>query len=132
MIDKPDEKLRERINKAIANIRLIATRVKRASILQATQKAEITVNLLNEFRQYVNALMSNDTVTLRNMPFKHDGETLHRIVSATLQADDVYNMLARTNKKKYEDEHRQVWSLLENIHTYVEKQIKKGENNAPF
>jgi hypothetical protein len=130
MIERPDDKLKERINKAIANIRFIATRVKRASVLQATQKAEITVTLLNEFRQYVNALMANDQATMRNMPFRHDQETLTKIVNATLQADDVYNMLARTNKKKYEDEHRQVWSLLENLHAFIEKQIKKGGGNA--
>lgn len=130
MIEQLDQKLRERINKAIGNIRLIATRTKRASVLDATQKAEIVANLLNEFRQHVNAIVDNDQTTLRVMSFRYDQDTANRVVAALMQADNVNNMLTKTNQKKYAEEYRQVWNLLENISTYLDNVMKKGGGNG--
>lgn len=126
MIEKIDQTTKERINKAIANIRLIATRTKRANILDASQRAEIVVNLLNEFRQHVNAIVSNDQEAIRHMTFHYDQATIERVVQATFQADTVYSMLTREKKKSFQDEYRQVWNLLENIHAYVRRVSEKG------
>jgi len=130
MIEELNEQTRERINKAIANIRLIATRVKRANLLDAGQRAEIVVNLLNEFRQHVNAVISNDQSVLANMPFRYNKETAERIVQALFQVDVVYSYLTIKSKKVYDQEHTQVYLLVENIHTYVTKATERGNNHA--
>jgi uncharacterized membrane protein len=130
MIEQLDQKTKERINKAIANIRLIATRVKRANVLDAVGRAEIVVNLLNEFRQHVNAVVDNDKITLSNMPFRYNKETAERIVQALFQADVVYSYLTVKSKKAYDQENTQVYLLLENIHAYVTGAMEKGNNHA--
>lgn len=129
-INQLDQETKERINNAIANIRFIATRVKRASIPDAQQRVEIVVSFLNEFRQHVNAVVGNDQDALRGMAFRYDEETRGRAVRATFQADTIYSMLTRERKKSYEDEYRQVWNLLENIHAYLVRVIEKGGNNG--
>jgi hypothetical protein len=116
MIEQLNQQTKERVNHAIANIRLIATRVKRASILDAVGRAEIVVNFLNEFRQHVNAVVDNDRVSLAGMSFRY--------------ADTVYSHLTRERKKTYDQEFIQVSTLLENIHAYVSHVIEKGQNHA--
>jgi DNA-binding LacI/PurR family transcriptional regulator len=130
MIKTIDHETKERVNKAIANIRYVATRAKRASILDATQRAETVVTLLNDFRQYINVHEYRSDWAGVKTPFKHDVETLQRVVQATFQADSVYALLTRTNKKKYEQEYRQVWNLLENIHAYLDRRILEGGRDA--
>jgi len=130
MITTLDQKTKDRVNLAIHNMRLIATRTKRALLLDATQKAEITVNLLNEFRQYVNASNGGDLSALEAQPFKADEGTLGRITQATFQADNVFNMLTRANKKKYHEEHHQVVIVLENIHAWTLKVVEGRVRNA--
>jgi len=130
MIKHLDQETKKRVNKAIANIRLIATRVKRANVLDATQRAEIVVNLLNEFRQYVNVYEFKPDMAGVSTPFKHDHETLERVVQATFQADTIFSFLTREKKKTYDEEYRQAWNLLENIHTYLSNIVEKGVNHA--
>lgn len=130
MITNLDQTTKDRINKAIGNIRLIATRVKRTAILDCVERAEIVVNLLNEFRQHVNAIVSQDTETIKTMSFRYDLETVQRVVQATFQADTIYSMLARAKQKSYQDEYRQVWNLLENIHTYVLRVIEERKHHG--
>lgn len=130
MIKQLDQETKDRVNKAIANIRFMATRVKRALILDATQRAEIVVNLLNEFRQYIAVYNYQPDWAGRISVFKYDRETLERVVQATFQADSVYSFMSRTNKKKYEQEYRQVWTLLENIHAYLLAIVEDGGKNA--
>lgn|SRR5574342_1319962 len=124
MIETLDQKTKDRVNRAISSIRFIASRTKRASILDATQKAEIVVNLLNEFRQYVAIYMSDVEPRTQHATFKHNRETLERITQATFQADSIYHMLTKQRQKSYEQEYHQVWSLLENIHAYMSKIIE--------
>jgi hypothetical protein len=126
MIEHLDQDLKKRVNNAIANIRLIATRVKRVNILDAAQKAEIVVSLLNEFRQYINAYQVEDWRVFYEGSFKHDNETISRVVQATMQADNIYNMLTRERKKSYTEEYKQVWTVLENIHSYLATIMAKG------
>lgn len=126
MIEKLDQQTKERVNKAIGNIRLIATRVKRVYVLDAAQRAEIVVNLLNEFRQYVNFNQQHKIIVFDIQVFRHDRETLARITQATFQADTIYSFLTRDKKKTYEQEYRQVWNLLENIHAYLLRIVEKG------
>jgi len=126
MMDIQDPKTKERVNIAIGNIRLIATRVKRASVQDAKLRAEIVVGMLNEFRQYINVFAYRPDMAGKDTPFKHDKFTLSRMVQATFQADTIYSLLARSNKKKYEHEYRQVWNLLENIHAYLQDTTKRG------
>lgn len=130
MIEELNEDTKKRVNKAISNIRLIATRVKRSYILDATQRAEIVVSLLNEFRQYIaiNAYKPDWAGTIS--VFKHDRDTLARCVQATFQADTVYSFLTREKKKLYDDEYRQVWTVLENIHSYLLAIVEKEGRNA--
>jgi nucleoside-triphosphatase THEP1 len=130
VIEELNEQTRERINKAIANIRLIATRVKRLHILDAVGRAEVVVNLLNEFRQHVNAIITNDQSVLANMPFRYNQGTAERIVQALFQTDVVYSFMTIKSKKVYDQEHMQVYLLLENIHAYVTKAIEKGNGHA--
>lgn len=130
MIEELNQQTKERINKAIANIRLLATHVKRASILDASQRAETVVNLLNEFRQHVNAVVDNDKITIANMPFRYNDETAKRIVQALFQVDVVYSFMTAKSKKSYDQEHTQVYLLLENAHTYIVNAIEKGKNHA--
>lgn len=130
MIEQLDQTTKDRVNKAIGNIRLIATRVKRTHIADAVQRAEIVVNLLNEFRQYVNLANYRPEWLGTLTVFKYDRETLARCVQATFQADTIYSFLTREKKKSYDDEYRQVWNLLENIHSYLLAIVEKGENHA--
>jgi hypothetical protein len=130
MITQLDQKTKDRVNLAIHNVRLIATRTKRASLLDATQKAEIVVNLLNEFRQYINFTSYLPVASGETGTFKHNQETLGRITQAIFQADNVYNMLARANKKRYQDEYHQVVVLLENIHAWTLKITEGRASNA--
>lgn len=127
MIERLDQDLKKRVNNAITNIRLIATRVKRQNILDAAQKAEIVVNLLNEFRQYVNYNIGQDFRHDYGGTFQHNDETISRVVQATFQADSIYNMLTRERKKTYADEYHQVWSVLENVHSYLATITAKGK-----
>jgi hypothetical protein len=127
MIEHLDRKTKERVNNAIANIRLIATRVKRQNVLDAAQKAETVVGLLNEFRQYVNYNEGQEFRHDFGGAFKHDSETLARVVQATFQADTIYSMLTRERKKTYAEEYHQVWTVLENIHSYLATIIAKGK-----
>ena len=130
MIERIDESTRKRVNKAIANIRHMATRVKRPQIAQAHQRAEIVVTLLNEFRQYVNTNAGQSVIMSKVGNFGHDAETLAKIVQAIFQADGIYDAMTREKRKSFEQEHVQVWSLLENIHTYVERKIREEANHA--
>lgn len=130
MLDTQDEKTRKRVNNAIANIRLIASSVKRVHVADAQQKCEIVVKALNEFRQYVSATVARDTTSLAGMPFQIDQSTIEGMVAAIMQADDIYNKLTKVRQKKYQEEYRQVWNLLENIHSYLERMIKKGGTNG--
>ena len=130
MINQLDEKTKERVNKAIANIRLIATRVKRANILDASQRVEIVVNLLNEFRQYVNSVEFGSDLLGKYGTFKHNGETLTRVTGAIHEADAIHSMLTVRGKKSYDQEYHQVVLLLEDIHRYLLKTIESEGNHA--
>jgi len=130
MINTLDQKTKDRVNLAIHNVRLIATRTKRALLLDATQKAETVVNLLNEFRQYINLSFYVPGSFGETGTFKHDQETLGRITQALLQTDNIFNMLTRVNKKRYQDEYHQVVILLENIHAWTLKIIEGRACNA--
>ena len=130
MITTLDQKTKDRVNLAIHNIRLIATRTKRPLLLDAAQRAEIVVNLLNEFRQYMNLSFYTPGSFAETGTFKHDQETLARITQAIFQADNIYNMLTRVNKKKYHEEHHQVVIVLENIHAWTLKIVDGRMYNA--
>lgn len=129
MIEKLDSETKKRVNKAIANIRLIATRVKRANVMDAVQRADSVANFLNEFRQFVNVYTSGNLSDLRHIPFTCDKETGERAAFIIKQADAIYNMLAQTKRKSYHAEYTQVWRVLEDIEAFTKfPYIEKSEN----
>lgn len=130
MIEQLDQKLRERVNKAIGNIRLIASRSKRANLLDATQRAETVVSLLNSFRQYIDfqgtRFEGQHTFTL----FDHDQTTLERIKDATNEAGNLFAALSHAKQVSYKDEYKQVWLLLGDMQDYVAKIFDGSVSNA--
>jgi hypothetical protein len=132
MIRNVDQETKKRTDKAIANVRLIASRVKRAAIEDAAQRREIVVNTLNEFRQYVNHNADPKYFVGPVGSFRYDEETLQRLTAALFQADDIYNKLTRVNQKKYEQEYNQVWKLLEDIHAYLLRIVQEKQNHGAF
>lgn len=130
MIEQLDQKLRERVNKAIGNIRLIASRSKRANVLDATQRAEIVVNLLNDFRQYVNVDRIMVGVAGVETSFKHDAKTLERIMVAIAAGSNIYHDLSHSKQVSYREEYKQVWLLLNDIRDYLTRIIDGSVSNA--
>jgi len=130
MIKTIDHETKKRTDNAIVNIRLIASRVKRAYIEDAAQRREIVVNVLNEFRQYI-AINAGDVYVVQQFgTFKHDAKTFERVKLAIYQADAIWHQLTRANQKRYDKEHTQVWRLLEDIQAYLLNFQKDGPNHA--
>jgi len=130
MIKQINHETKKRTDNAIVNIRLIASRVKRANIEDAAQRREIVVALLNEFRQYI-AINAGDTYVVQQFgTFKHDRETFERVKLAIYQADAIWHQLTRVNQKRYDTEHTQVWRLLEDVQAYLLDFVKGSNSHA--
>jgi hypothetical protein len=130
MIQKLDKDLIKRTNRAIGNIRLIASRSKRASVLNSAQKAEIVVNALDLFRKYVAVNEDSQEISDKGCTFKHDNDTLNVFIFAGLQADDIWQSLTKKWQKTYEDEYHVVWHLLEDVQNYLSTLEIERRSNA--
>ena len=130
MIKELNQDLVKRVNKAIINIRLISTRVKRASLEDALQRLNVAVIGLDDFRKYVSAHIYNPAIAGIDTAFKHDRETMLRTVEALRQVDIVYKMLTRAKQMSYKEEIKQVKTLLIDIIEYLENTLKEIDKNA--
>jgi hypothetical protein len=122
-----DKKTRERVNKAIINIRLIASRVKRAKVLDAIQRTEIVVTCLNNFRQYVNSHTDTHSPVFYGGVFQHNLGTLEKVTEALRQADFVYHMLTREKRVSYKEENKQIELLFIDIVDYLTNALRQEE-----
>lgn len=130
MIEQLDQKLRERVNKPIGNIRLIASRSKRANVLDATQRAETVVNLLNDFRQYLTINQWGTLPILEFATFGHDTDTYIRITQAIAEAGNIYHELSHSKQVSYKEEYKQVFLLLGDLRDYLIKAVGGRVSNA--
>jgi len=130
MIKTLDYDLKKRTDKAIINIRLIASRVKRASLEDAMQRSAEIVKSLDGFRKFVSVNIIPALVTDEFSPFKFDVETMQRTVKALQQADIIYNMLTKAKEVSYKEEIKQVKSLFIDIIAYLENILKEKDENA--
>jgi len=122
-----DQKTKDRTSKAIQNIRLIASRVKRANVQDAMQRCEIVVTCLNNLRSFLNRneglLEANDF----NGAFQHNTYTLERVVEAAQQADIIYLMLTREKRTSYREERKQVSNLFADVRDYLTSKTSEGD-----
>ena len=130
MIDIKDVKLRDRISKAIFNIRLIASRVKRSQLQDAMQRLETVVTSLDAIRKYVLAVTFNPTIAGIDTAFKHNIDTMAGTLNALQEADTIYKMLPKTKEKSYREEIKQVKILFKDVIEYLDSILAKGDVNA--
>jgi len=130
MIKELDNDLTKRVNKAIINIRLISTRVKRASLEDALQRSSVVVAGLDNFRKYISANIYNPAIAGVDTAFKHDGATMAQMVEALQQADIIYKMLTKQKQVSYKEEIKQIKLLIFDIIEYLENILQEIDNNA--
>lgn len=130
MIEQYDQKLRERVNKAIVNIRYIASNAKRPKRQDAIQKGEDVVTILDLFRKYVAVNEGRAIPDDKACTFKHNKETFQAVDNAVLRAHEVYMLLTEPNRRKYKEEYRQVELLLSDLVTYLEAVLVTEPNHA--
>jgi len=130
MIKTLDQELTKRVNKAIINIRLIASRVKRASLQDAMQRCETVVTSLDSIRKYFVALHYDYPIAGVDTAFKHDGETMLKTLEAVRCTDIIYKMLTRQKQASYKEEIKQVKLLYVDVIEYLETILREIDENA--
>ena len=130
MIENIDQKTKDRVNKAIDNVRLIASRSKRAQVLDATQRAEVVVDILNEFRRYLNWCVTMGLEEDTHTTFKHNTTTVERVGFGVAELSTVYNNLSHSKQVSYREEYKQAWMVLTDMTDYLLKKINQGRDNA--
>ena len=130
MIEKLDLELKRRADKSIANMRLIASRVKRQSLEEAMQRCGIVVTSLDRFRKF--ALLSSINMVDAKVyqPFYHNQEILVTTLDALQQADAIYKMLTKAKQTSYKEEIKQVKLLFVDVTEYLETMLKENIDNA--
>lgn len=115
---------RERTNKAIVNIRAIATQARKTQKEEVKDKLDFVVNLLDKFRKYVAMNETSKEVSDMACSFRHNESTYIEASQALAYAHEIYMAIYTKSRREYSNQYQQVDRLLSEIADYSEQFIK--------